>query len=372
MSKRDLFVFAGQSNMMGAAVLPPKLPLNVTDSYEYKHKPRRLGADKGEFVAVGYPCGEFSYVDEMLDTAYAPENIDENGKSTLKKYTAKTYFCPGMCNLKDAETFEQSPFDSFSEADMINGPTLAPLFADEWERRGQKCAFAHIAKGAVTITHYFNSEMVDEYNRKATDYNNKNEIKLPIIGEKKAMWLGASAYFDKKATDFFEDAKARFEGDDMGNKVFVWCQGEGNSGTPKDYYKFCMEVLWNHVRSLGFTHFFCVRVGNWCVGERGDLTRVMRAQEEFCAENENCYIITRAMSFMPHPVADKPDWFTETPNDEYNECRDCFFGFENAHINEKGFATIARHMADNSVKVLREGVAPELEKEIVARMLKED
>ena len=78
------------------------------------------------------------------------------------------------------------------------------------------------------------------------------------------------------------------------------------------------------------------------------------------------------MSFMANPKLDAPDWFTETPAEEYNECRDSFFGFENIHINEKGFATIARHMADNSIKVLREGVEPVLEKEIVAKMLKED
>jgi hypothetical protein len=33
---------------------------------------------------------------------------------------------------------------------------------------------------------------------------------------------------------------------------------------------------------------------------------------------------------------------------------------------------VARHMADNSVKVLREGAFPILEKEIIARMLKEE
>ena len=78
------------------------------------------------------------------------------------------------------------------------------------------------------------------------------------------------------------------------------------------------------------------------------------------------------MSFMPHPVADKPDWFTETPGEEYMDCRDCYHGFENTHINEKGFATIARRMADKSIKVLREGAKPVLEKEIGAKMLKEE
>ena len=66
MKERDLFVFAGQSNMMGAAVLPPKLPIKATDSYEYKHKARRLGASCGEFVPAGYPCGEFSYAEDTF------------------------------------------------------------------------------------------------------------------------------------------------------------------------------------------------------------------------------------------------------------------------------------------------------------------
>ena len=34
--KRDLFVFAGQSNMMGASVLPPKRAPKIKNSYEYK------------------------------------------------------------------------------------------------------------------------------------------------------------------------------------------------------------------------------------------------------------------------------------------------------------------------------------------------
>ena len=370
MQKRDLFVFAGQSNMMGAAVLPPQNAISVTDSYEYKHKPRRLGAKCGEFVAAGYPCGEFSYTEEAFKTAYLPENTDSKGNSCSKidKYTPNTYFCPAMCNLKNAEAHEQYPFDYFSEATFISGPTMAPMFAEEWEKRGGKCAYAHIAKGAVPITHYFNGDMIDEYNRKVTEYNKENDEKLAFIDEKKLMWLGASAYFDRKVKDFFADAEERFAGDDMTNRVFVWCQGEGNSNLPKDSYKLRMEVLWEHVKSLGFTHFFCVRVGNWKVG--GDICRVMRAQEEFCAENDNCYIITRAMSFMLNPGVDTEGWFTEEPGDEYRDCRDSCFGFGNPHINEKGFALVAKRMADNTVRVFK-GEVPILEEEIVAKMVKE-
>lgn len=368
MKKRDLFVFAGQSNMMGAAVLPPKLPIEVTDSYEYKHKAKRLGAEKGEFVKAGYPCGEFSYTDDALELAYLPENVDGNGNSTVNKYSAGTYFCPAMCNLKNAETHEQQPFDNFSEADFISGPSLAPLFAAEWEKRGQISAYAHIAKGATPINHYFNGDMIEEYNRRVDEHNKINPSDtLPPIDKILKIWSGASAYFDRKVKDFFKEAEERFAGDDMSNKIFVWCQGEGNSNIPKKAYKMRMEILWEHVKTLGFTHLFCIRVGNWPV--TGDMCRVMAAQEEFCAENENCYIITRAMSFMPNPAADKENWFTEEPGEEYQNCRDSCFGFGNPHINEKGFLTVAKHMADNAHRILREGKEPVLEKEIVSKMI---
>ena len=95
----------------------------------------------------------------------------------------------------------------------------------------------------------------------------------------------------------------------------------------------------------------------------------MKAQEEFCAENENCYIITRAMSFMLNPAADKEGWFTEVPGDEYDGCRDSCFGFVNPHINEKGFALIAKRMADNTLRVLRQKKEPVIEKEIIAKMI---
>ena len=368
MKKRDLFVFAGQSNMMGAAVFPPKLPVVLNDSYEYKHKSRRLGVDEGEFTTVPYPCGEFTYAEERLAEAYLPENTDGNGKSKISGYSANSYFCPAMCNLQDAEAHTQYSFAHFSEATMQNGPTLAPLFAMEWENRGEKCAYAHIAKGAVPIFYYFNGEMVDEHDRRADEYNEKNEAKIPKIGEKRPLWLGASAYFDRKVKDFFEESAKRFSGDDMSNKVLVWCQGEGNSKHSVDSYMLKLEVLWKHAIELGFTHFFCVRVGNWRV--EGDMCRIMRAQEEFCAENENCYIITRAMSFMLNPGVDTEDWFVEAPGDEYRDCRDSCFGFVNPHINEKGFALIARRMADNTLRVLREGKEPVLEKELVSRMIK--
>lgn len=370
MKKRDLFVFAGQSNMMGAAVFPPKNAISVTDSYEYKHKPRRLGTEKGEFVSAGYPCGEFSYTDEVFAEAYLPENTDSESRSKLDKYTPNTYFCPSMCNLKNAETYEQYSFDCFSESTMINGPSMAPMFAMEWEKRGQKCAYAHIAKGGVNIIHYFNSDMLDEHNRRIVEYNKEHGTNIAIIGEKKPMWLGASSYFDKKVKDFFADSAERFAGEDMSNKILVWCQGESNCTQPKFRYKIYLDILWKHMKELGFTHFFCVRIGNWPIKAESTVHEVMQAQEEFCAENENCYMITRAMSHMPCRGVDKEGWFAFTPDEKYMNCRDSWFGFGNHHINEKGFSIVAERLADNAVRVLREGKEPLLEKEIVSKLVK--
>jgi hypothetical protein len=88
--RRDLFVFAGQSNMMGAAVYPPETSLSVAHSYEYKHKDRRLGSPMGRFAPVGYPVGEFSYAD--LSYAYSDNMTDAKGNSRLNDYGKNAYF----------------------------------------------------------------------------------------------------------------------------------------------------------------------------------------------------------------------------------------------------------------------------------------
>ena len=210
---------------------------------------------------------------------------------------------------------------------------MAPLFAEKWEEKGQRCAYAHIAKGAVPITHYFE----------------------------------ASAYFDQKVLDFFADAEIFFSNEVHSVKAFVWCQGESDAESGGESYKLCLEILRSHLQSLGFTHFFCVRVGFWN-GDR--MWEIMQAQEEFCREHSNCYIVTRAMSMMPFPEFDNAKWFIEPPGKEYEECRDSYFGYRNQHINEKGFSLIAQRMADNVERILREGRDPLLEKEIISPLIK--
>ena len=368
MKKRDLFVFAGQSNMMGASVFPPKKPITVTDSYEYKHVSKRLGAAEGRFVLAGYPCGEFSYTEEMIKAAYRPEFVDHTGKSTVNTYSKTTYFCPAMCNLKCQESHEEYRFDHFSESTMMAGCSMAPLFATEWEKRGQKCAYAHIAKGGVSIVHYFNKDMVEHYNKTVEKHNACHNSDWKTINSS-PMRNGASAYFDEKVTDFFSDAKKHFEGEDTSVKALVWCQGESDRAISCEEYKLRLEILWSHMKTLGFTHFFCVRVGFWGDKLPNNIYEIMRAQEDFCRESENCYIVTRAMSLMSHQTTDGTDWFAIQPSEEYCECRDSYFGFSNSHINEKGFSLIAQRMADNLVRILKEEKEPILEPENVNKLI---
>ncbi|MBO5836955.1 MAG: hypothetical protein J6Q92_03580, partial [Oscillospiraceae bacterium] len=56
-NETDLFVFAGQSNMMGAAVLQPQVNAFTDQSLEYKYMPRLRGEETGSFVPVQNSAG---------------------------------------------------------------------------------------------------------------------------------------------------------------------------------------------------------------------------------------------------------------------------------------------------------------------------
>ena len=331
--KRDLFVFAGQSNMMGAAVFPPKRALCIENSYEYKHKAKRLG--RGElFVKAGYPAGEFSYID--LDAAYSEDMTDENGNSKLADYINNTYFCPAMSNLKSEKTKEVFSFSDFSESTAPDGATLAPILAEEWEKLGNACAYAHIAKGGVSIDYFL------------TDNN------------------GMAEYFFKKCKDLFTDSVHFFKDDDLSNKCFFWLQGESDANLTKEDYEAKLEILWKRLKEIGFTHFFCIRVDFF--GSNG-ISEVMRAQEDFVSRHDDAYMLTRAASYLAYPGQNEEDWFVTPPDEEYRNCRDSFFGYNNNHINEKGFSLIAERAANNLYRVLCENKEPILEEENIKALL---
>ncbi len=362
--KRDLFVFAGQSNMMGAGVYPPKVTCTVKDSFEYKHKPRRLGEEKGKFVPAAYPTGEFSYAD--LTAAYAPGRVNERGESDLAAYSKNTYFCPATSSLNSDLEKTQFPFDSFSEATASMGASLPLFLAGEWEKKSGVCAYAHIAKGGVCISHYLNDEMAREYTKRIRTYNDANGTDFPAEIPARQRMPGAADYCFQKCRDFFADAEDVFPESLSGVRGFFWLQGEGDAGSHPVEYGTKMDVLWEKLKEIGFTHFFCIRVDYF---GNPKIVQVMKAQEDFSHRYADAYMLTRAASYFPYAGRDESEWFLETPADEYQNCRDSFFGFTNQHINEKGFITIARHAADNLYRVLKEGKEPILEPELIRDML---
>ena len=359
---RELFVFAGQSNMMGAAVLPPEFKLNISNSYEYKYKNRRFGNKCGKFIPVSYNIGEFAYCD--LKKAY-PTN-DYDSLRELSDFTNNTYFVPALCNLDKFDERSVIAFSKISEKTAVNAPSLPPYFVNEWEKMGRKCAIAHMAKGNVTILHYFDEEMVESYNKKIVQQNDFYNTKYPLLS-KEDLTFEPSKYFSNEIKAFFEDASERFDKDIIKTKAFVWLQGESDAKLSEVEYRLRLEILWGKLKMLGFTHFLCIRVGMW--GEEKNITEIMKAQEKFCAQNKSCYMLTRSCSFMTFPEENKNLSYLRTPDEKYFGCRDSFFGFANDHINEKGHILIAKQAIANVKRVLIDNDDVELEEEIVKELV---
>ena len=354
--QRDLFVFAGQSNMMGASVYPSERKISAKNSFEYKHKMRRLGKDTGDFVPADLPAGEFSYSD--MTAAYASDMVNEKGESKLDEYGKNTFFCPSMASLNCDEDKTEFPFASFSEAATTRGTTLAPLIAERWENEGRSCAYAHISKGGVSISHFMTDKMAEQYSARIEAYNKAHGA--DHSPELRPRMPGAADYFLEKCRDFFEDAQKQFPNELSGNKCFFWLQGETDAKNTAIEYEIKIDILWEELKAIGFTHFFCIRVdffGN------EEIWKVMQAQESFAARHEDAYILTRAASYFTYPNRDESEWFITPPTAEYQLCRDSFFGYNNNHINEKGFTLIADRAAKNLRRVLIENTAPLLEEE---------
>ena len=329
--KRPLFVFAGQSNMMGAAVYPASEQIYFKNSFEYLHKAKRFGKPMGNFKNYGFPSGEYSYID--LSAAYG-EGGNENSVSDLNDYWNNTYFCPSMCNLQSDEDKATYLFAHFSEALPTDSVSLAPYMVKGFEDAGHQCAYAHISKGATNIEHYLSG--------------------------------GAANYFAEKVTDFFSDCKIRFPEDDISEKVLFWLQGESNASESCETYKRSLTLLCDNAKKLGFTKFCIIRVGYW--GNDG-IAEVMRAQEEFCKETEDAYMLTRVCSYFEFKGQDTTDWFVSPPPSEFSLCRDSFYGFTNQHINEKGFKVITKYALPNLIRILFENKEPVLEEELISALI---
>ena len=329
--KRPLFVFAGQSNMMGASVYPASEQIYFKNSFEYLHKAKRFGKPMGNFKNYGFPSGEYSYID--LSAAYG-EGGNENSVSDLNDYWNNTYFCSSMCNLQSDEDKATYLFAHFSEALPTDSVSLAPYMVKGFEDAGYSCAYAHIAKGGAPIEHYLSG--------------------------------GAADYFDLKVADFFADSRFQFPEDDLSEKVLFWLQGESNANDNCEDHKSKLARFWERAKGLGFTKFCIIRVGFW--GNDG-IAEVMRAQEEFCKETEDAYMLTRVCSYFEFKEQNAEGWFVSPPSSEFSLCRDSFYGFTNQHVNEKGFKVIAKYAVPNLIRVLFENKEPVLEEELISALI---
>ena len=197
----DLFVFAGQSNMMGAAVLEPEVNDFTENSLEYKYMPKLRGSESGSFVPAKNPAGEWHYND--LNAAYGDRLYDLSYNSTLKSYSSNTYFCPAMRNgIKD--------FSAQCEAETYPSSSLAPYFVTEYAEYGHLSIYAHMAKGAVKIVHYFTEEMAERYNVLLEEHNSAYGTSYKALVPDNLS--GAGDAFDKKYNSMLEDYAKSYPG----------------------------------------------------------------------------------------------------------------------------------------------------------------
>ena len=355
----DFFVFAGQSNMMGAAVLEPQVNTFTDQAWEYKYMPKLRGAETGSFVPAQNSAGEWYYTD--MDAAYGEYLNDLSYQSTLSNYSANTYFCPAMSN-------GTKEFAAQSEANMYPSASLPPYFATEYADYGHSSIYAHMAKGSAKIIHYFTADMMSAYNALISAYNAENNKSYKLLTADDL--TGAGNAFDAKYAAMLEDYATCAPDGSINNKCFVWLQGESDGGSYIEY-KLKMQVLWEHLQTLGFTHFFVLRVGYW---GNTSILEIIKAQEDFCAENENCHIVTRAPSLIPHPSATTENWWINEPDAEYADCRDSYVvaGSSNHHFNEKAMQIFAERSAENIHRILHQGLDPILEEENIRGMVAEE
>ena len=151
--------------------------------------------------------------------------------------------------------------------------------------------------------------------------------------------------------------------DDTSERALIWLQGESDDSKGFSYYSDALKGLWHRCKALGFTKFLIIRVGYWGNPAIAD---VMQAQEQFCAETPDAFILTRAASYLPF-LGQPENWLGEV-GEEFSNGRDSYFGFTNQHINQKGFETVARYALPNLIRILWEQKDPILEPEQVSAL----
>lgn len=340
--------------MMGAATRPPTVKINCPHALEYKHKPVILGQPFGKLVPVSYNCGEFIY----KNPASAYKSVDHNGNSLLCADAENTRFVPPLSNRNN------------NEGNVQNSPCFPVYFANEWEKLGGSMLFAHMAQGGVRLHYYFNQTMLQEFHEKSLAAGITRHLQLSSV--KQYDGEGNFKAFAEKCAGFFKTAEKHFGSQALGEKVFVWNQGESDSDNSTAEYKLKLQILWNALKKLGFTKFFMLRVGFFGDWSEKTAPNVMRAQEQFCLEQNNAFMLTRDFSFMPDTWMNDEilnECYISRPPEQYFNCRDTYFGYNNMHLNENAFTLAAKTAAKNAYRVLVEKKQPYLPVELVRELL---
>lgn len=78
--------------------------------------------------------------------------------------------------------------------------------------------------------------------------------------------------------------------------VMVWTQGEsdGDKNVTISEYKSNLRQIVNTMKSAGIEHCYVVRIGKYNGGNKAiTYEHIRQAQEEFCAENDDCTMVSR-------------------------------------------------------------------------------
>ena len=135
-----------------------------------------------------------------------------------------------MCNVDSISEKKVKAFSEYSERTARNGASLPYYFVREWESLGRYCSYTHIAKGGVSIRHYFDDKMIEQVNKLIDKHNRIYNSFLPLQKPTTKLECEASEYFRRKTTDFFTDAERKYFKEDTSFRPFVWLQGETDSG----------------------------------------------------------------------------------------------------------------------------------------------
>lgn len=356
----DLFVFSGQSNMMGGVF------------YE-------------DFTAGYGPWPKTNGIVDVENTSYIQQPVyaEETAGSYEYKYLTDTFETVDYTNPTGEliKTEDGTALCKASGTYEINGTTMVAPFVKEYTAHGYKSISAHIALGGTQACDWMTSSEIaqvllsQEFDFHMQSGATPQSTSPRLVGGDERVLL-----FERKLEAMLQSFGREFPNGKIGSKNFVWLQGENDAdalftatGLTGDaatnamlgsmtLYKKCLEVLWTRLQSYGFDNFMIVRVGFWTNPNR-DIA-IMAAQEQFAAETEGVSVLTRAMSYMPNPKSNY--WGSQTVEEDYRLCRGVNYAiWGNPHLNEKGHIVIGTRSADMAAEILHGGTSYELEEELI-------